>query len=514
MKKAVRKILVCIVVLMVMLSLSQIRAMADPKVNSAEFGLSMRDNYEAYQFHMPKDGNVKLNINLKDTDSIPGILTVSIQKSFKEGSPKIQEFAEITASTPVVDLQVALSEGDYYICYKLSNATGDLSYTSISLYYTIEILPTVVTNIPELKVSAINSDSEITEKGYSELKFGDSEAGKNIVVPFTAKNGGGLYVSLKAGKESFDEIQGTIYKDKECTQPLGKSFSMEQMDDNTNYLRNLPEGGTYYIKFTLENEEDHVAVGETTFLAKLYEINGGDRIITNGKATLSYQEKSSGKINYKITVKATSVIQIGMDFPDNSKSGSAYFSLLDKNKKTITKKSIVYSELKDDGAGYDCIMKYYTVPAGTYYVQVTASDSIYELVGYMNKFKSNAGLVIGKAKSLKMQGAAGTGLFTTGDNTSKTEWYKFTINSKQYVQVLLSSFLDGKFDWRIYDSDSKLVYHLNSNKDRSSEGHYYYASSGYFDKGTYYIIVNKVGASSSLAYTLNILNYDFIGNYN
>lgn len=513
MKKAVRKILVCIVVLMVMLSLSQIRAMADPKVNSAEFGLSMRDNYEAYQFHMPKDGNVKLNINLKDTDSIPGILTVSIQKSFKEGSPKIQEFAGITASTPVVDSQVALSEGDYYICYKLSNATGDLSYTSIYLYSTIEILPTVVTNIPELKVSAINSFSEITEKGYSELKFGDAEEGKNIVVPFTAKNGGGLYVSLKAGKESFDEIQGTIYKDKECTQPLGKSFSMEHMDDNTNYLRNLPEGGTYYIKFTLENEEDHEAVGETTFLAKLYEINGGDRIITNGKSTLSYQEKSSGKINYKITVKATSTLVIDVFPADNSKIGLAYFTLLDKNKKAITKRSTVYDDLKGDGTGYDFMQKYYTVPAGTYYVQVTASDSIYELVTYVHKYKANAGLNKAKAKSLKVQGTGGIGLFTTRDSTSKTDWYKFTINSRQYVQILLSSYLDGKFDWEIVDSRGKVIYHLNDNNG-SIEGNYNYWSYGYFDKGTYYIKVNKIGNSSSLAYSLNLFNYDYNGTVN
>lgn len=510
MKKAMRKILVCMAALIAILSLPQIRAMADQKVGGGSFSMSKRYNHDAVKFHMPKDGDVKVNISFRDEDTIPGILTVSIQKDYKEGSPKIKEFAGITASTPVTDSQVALSAGDYYMCYKLSNATGDLTDTGIFLNCTVEVLPTVVTNIPELKVNAINSLDGITEKGYSELKFGDAEADKSIVIPFTAKNGGGIYVSLKPGKESFDEIDGTIYKDKECTQPLGKSFSVERMDENSDYLRSLPEGGTYYIKFTLENDEDYEAVGETTFLAKLYEIDGGDRIITSGKSTLSYQEKASGKINYKITVKATSVLEVDLSPADNSISGAASFSLLDKNKKAITKRSTAYNDLKSDGTGYDFMQKYYTVPAGTYYVQVTASDSIYELVTYVNKYKSDAGLNKAKARSLKVQGTGGIGLFTTRDSASKTEWYKFTIGSRQYVQVLLSSFLDGKFDWEIVDSKGKVIYHLNDDNS-SSEGSYSYWTYGYFDKGTYYIKVNKIGASSSLAYSINLYNYDYKG---
>lgn len=504
MKKLLKKLFLCTVVLIAIFSLSQITAFAEYEVSTTTCSMDNNNDYQESDFTMPKDGKVKVNISITDKDSIPGILKVSFRKADDEDRAIVQVFTGITASSPITDAIVDLDAGNYYVSYVLSNASGERTNTAISLTCTIEILPTEVTNISELKVNAINSLDEITDKGYSELQFGDFEKDKSIVIPFTVNRKGGIYISMKPSYEFFNEIKGTIYKDKECTQAIGKSFSLNDMDDSKDYLRSLPSGGTYYINFILKNDEIIHEVEETPFQVKLYEINGEDRSITSGKSTLVYQEITDKKINFKFVVKAASVLAIDLGTADNSKSGSASFCLLDKDKKAITKTSTLHSDLKEDGDGYDMMVKYYTVAAGSYYIQVSASDNLYELVSYVNKYKSNAGLNKAKAKSIRVQGTYGTGYLTTADKTSKTEWYKFTISSRQYVQIELKFLLDGKFDYEVIDSKGTIL----SKEIVSKEGSWLLLLENYYDKGTYYIKVNKVGTTSSLAYILNLNNYE------
>ncbi|SHO49218.1 hypothetical protein [Anaerocolumna xylanovorans] len=510
MKRVFKKLLTCAVILTAVFSLLQIRAMASPKVYSTTIYLDKPHNYEVFDLDMPKDGKIKINAKIRDTGTIPGILTVSIQKNYKEGSPKVKEITGITAATPVTDLEVELSKGEYCISYKLSNATGDLTDTEIFLSCTAEILSTSVTNISELKVNSINSFDQITDKGYEELKFGDGKNDNNIVIPFTVKNGGGLYISMAPGKERFEDIIGAVYKDKECTKAVGKSFRLESVVEPESFLRNLPDSGTYYVKFTLDNI-DYEPAGETKFLVKLYEINGADRAITFGKPTLAYQDKAGKKINYKITVKTTGYLVVDVNPADTSTGGKASFRLLDKNKKAITKSSTVYNAQEDDSTEYGPVEKYYTVPAGTYYIQVTASDSIYELVGSLEKCKTNAGPSKAKAKSLKVMKTFANGYFTTADSTAEVDWYKFTANSNQFIQVYMRYVLDGKFDYEVLNSKGKVLYKL-SKGFTSKEGAYQVAYSNYFDKGTYYIKIYKSGTASSVSYTLQLLDYEYLKN--
>lgn len=511
MNKVLKKFIACAVVLIAVFSLSQITAAANPNDTTTTIGLDKRDNYEDFEFDMPKDGKVKINAQIWDKGTVPGILTVAIQKKYGEGSPKVKEFTGITVAAPLTDLEVELSEGKYYISYKLSNAAGDLKDTSIALKCTAEVLPTTVVNIPELKVSSINSFDELTNKGYNELKFGDGvqESDKNIVVPFTVKNGSGVYITMLSKMNNFDEITGTIYKDKECTNAVGKSFMLDTVDENANYIRTLSGSGTYYIKFTLENDERE-AVGETKLLVKLYDLNGADRVISIGKPTLSYQDKAGKKINYKISVKAKSYLTIDVDLADNSKSGAASFCLLNKNKKVITKVSKMYNDDMSNSGEYGPVKKYYTVPAGTYYIQVSTSNNIYQLSISSNKISRDAGSSKAKAKLLKVQKTYASGYITVADSTAKADWFKFTVDStQQFVQVYMQYALDGKFDYEVLNSKGKVLYKLSKGIG-SNEGRYETACSWHFDKGTYYIKVYKTGASSSIFYRLHLFNYQYL----
>lgn len=508
MKKIVRKLLACAVVLLVVCSLSQIRAAASPKVYSTTINLDKSDSYETFNMEMPKDGKVKINVQIKDKGTIPGTLTVAIQKSYKEGAPKIKEITGITAESPVTDLEVDLGKGTYYFSYKLSNATGDLTDTQIFLSCTAEILPTVAVNIPELKVSSLNSYEDVTAKGYNELKFGDGKKDTNIVVPFTVKNGSGVYISMAPESAGFDEITGIIYKDKECTKALGKSFSMEWSEESTDYIRTLSGSGTYYIKFTLKNIESE-AVGETKFFVKLYDLNGDDRTITLGKPTLAYQDNTGKKINYKVTVKTTSNLTVNVALSDDSNSGAVAFCLLDKNKKAITKSSEVYTRLKEDNSGYDSVEKYYTVSAGTYYIQVNASDNIYQLTSTADKCKSSAAPTKAKAKPLKIMKTTGFGYFTVADSKAKTEWYKLTVDSEQRLQIYMEYIPDGKFDFEVIDSKGKVLYKLSKNP-HDDQVTCAIAYTHTFAKGTYYLKTYKREASSSVYYYLQVLDYEYL----
>lgn len=506
MTKTFKKFLTCAVILMAVFSLSQIKAMADSNVTSANINLSKSDDYEAFGFDMPKDGTIKINASVKDTDTVPGTLTIAIQSSNEEGSPKVKEITGITAGTPVTDLKVELSAGKYYISYKLNNAAGDLSNTSISLSCTAELLTvaTPVTNISELKVDSFNSFDEIVDDKYNELKFGNGEENKNIVIPFKVKNKGAVYLSMMPDKDDFETITGAIYKDKDCTKAVGKSFTLESADEAKSYMINMSAGGTYYIKFTLDNA-DYEAVGETKFLVKLYEINGADRTITLDKPTIAYQDKEGRKINYKITVKKKCVLIIDVTSLENSEKVSASFQLLDKNKKALSKISKVKGRTDEDVTDAMFMEKLYTVTAGTYYIQATASSSIYQFEGSTMDINSNAGSSKAKAKLIKVDKDLGKGYVTYADKTSKTGWYKFEVPSYQYVELYMASYLDGKCDYEILDSKGKIVYKY-SKDSKIPEGFYYTWLGSYYNKGTYYVKIFKTDSSSSFAYAFKLSN--------
>lgn len=506
MNRVLKGLLVCVLAFTAIFGFLQNKAVAGAATN---IDLGSSTDRLAFDFYMPKDGKVKINATVKDYGSVPGILTISIQKEYSESAEKVKEITGITENSPAQDVEVELKEGTYYIAYKLTSATGDLKDTGINVKCTAEILPTVVQNISELTVNSAGSFKDITNKGYDVLKFGDGAEDTDIIIPFTVKNGNGVYISLGAEGSSFDTIEGLIYKDRECTKAVGKSFILDSnsIDKFTDYVRTLTGKGTYYIKFTIK-QKYYGAVGEIPFLVKLYDLNGNDRAIAAGKSTLSYQDKASKKISYKITVKSKGILAVDVTPFDNSKGGDATFNLLDKNKKAISKSSKMYSYQKDNGE-FGATEKVYTVPAGIYYVQVTASSNLYQLdyIVY-DKLEKNAGSSKAKAKVLKVQQTIGTGNFTYADKTSAASWYKFTLTEDQYAQLYMLYNLDGDFEIEIQDAKGRVLY-KNSKELGTEQGNYELWYGTTYKKGTYYIKIYKKGSLSSVAYQFALYNYEY-----
>lgn len=130
------------------------------------------------------------------------------------------------------------------------------------------------------------------------------------------------------------------------------------------------------------------------------------------------------------------------------------------------------------------------------------------MISYSIKAETNAGKSKSNAKLMKVQQTMAEGYFTSADKSSKVDWFKFTLKSDQYVQLYMSYFLDGEFDYEIIDSNGKVLYQL-SHEVGSSEGYYDTWCGKNFKKGTYYIKVYKKGNFSSVNYVFKIFDFDY-----
>lgn len=493
-KKFLRVITMCFLISFIFLMSDYKEVSAYSDKSSIRVNLDYRTDHIANSFDMPKDGKIKLNITVKDRDTAPGILRFAIQTGYSKDSEIIKEITGITSTNGVKDLEIDLTKGKYYFHYELSNTTGDLYDTVLGLFGETEILPIIPDNLSALSVHSINSFNDITNKDYEEINFGDEDERKDLVLPFTVDKAGGILISLKQSGSYDDYLKARIYQDKECTKPVGKDFLLNAIDDSVNIERAISKKGTYYIKFTCDQG---APFGVTTFKVKIYSISGGERTLSAGKATVAYQASAKGKVIYKINVKDTKSLAFSITPYDNSNGGGAYFRLLDKNKKQLTNKSYVVSK-RNDEKKFGPINKYYTVNKGTYYLEVSANCSIYQLDSATVNIKNQAGSSKSKAKLLK--GSALEGYFTISDKTSKADWYKFSVpTSGQYINFVIAYVLDGDIIFQILDSNGKILF------DSSEEGGYLEGSyrnwvGNTYPKGTYYVKVSKGSKNSSLNY--------------
>lgn len=491
-----RKVLTCFALLLLLLMFGHKDAFAYLDKSSTNITLDSGTKHIEFDFTMPKDGTIKLNLSVKDEDTVPGSLTFAIQT----GNSKIKEIKGITSLNGITDMEIELSKGEYEFYYELNNASGDLSNTSLRLNCQTEILPTIPDNISELSTYSITSFDEITKDGYDEIKFGDKYL--DLILPFTADQAGGMIISMAQKTGSYKEIEAGIFKDKECTLPVGDNFILEAVEDSVTIARTISDKGTYYIKFTLQEE---APVGISSFKVKLYAISDEARTLTMKKTTVAFQNADNKKIIYKINVKNEGALTFALTPYDNSNGGSAYFQLLDKNKKKITKNSYVTS-IQNDDMTFDPVSKYYTVTKGTYYLQIDAECMLYELKSTFYKSASRqAGAKKTNAKLLKIGGKAAEGHFTIADKTTKVDWYKFNISSDQYARIFIGYELDGDMEYEVIDSKGKIIFN-SSNGKKCLEGCYYHWGDYQYSKGYYFIKLYKASKSSSYSYAITVLN--------
>lgn len=450
---------------------------------------------DADYFYMPKDGTIKVNITATDKGSVPGNLTFAIQTGYEEDSEKVKEITGITSSQGITDMEIDLKEGYYYLYFKLSTETGDLSATELDVNYVVDILPTIPENISELTVNTAESYDDITADDYDIIKFGDKYM--DLVLPFTVDQAGAVFITMAENTGYYDSLTAKVYQDQDCKKAVGKAFTLKSYDDSVYSVIGLPAKGTYYIKFTFDYYSPE---GVTDFKVKLYSISNEARTLTD--TTMAYQDSDSSKITYKFTVKSAALVTFAIYPTDSDNAYKATVQLLNKDKKKMKKLDSIKSEL-NSSYDYDPMLQYYVLPKGTYYIQVDTSCGMYELDYIYTKVANQAGSSKTKATTLKVGGKEAAGYYTITDKTTSVDWFKFTVSSSQFIKITVTYILDGNLKYEILDSKGNVLY--NSDKENKClEGSYYYWLSDYFTKGTYYIKVYKTGDTSSASYSIEL----------
>ncbi len=490
MKRLLNKMLVFTILLFVVFLFQSSPVRADI-ISSTSITL---DNYTksiAFDFIMPKDGTVKINIKVKDLEKVPGALNFALQTDYSNTSTRITEVSGITSTEGVTDLEVDLDKGEYYLYYELN----DPSDSELFVHCEVEMLPSIAVNVSKLTTHNLSSLEDISLEGYEELQFGDGDT--KLILPFTVKQAGGLIISIADKSGNYQSVTARIYEDEKCKKPVGNSFSAYSLYNTVNIVRSLPKKGTYYIKLNLDESDP----GITSFKIKLHTISNTSRTLAHNSTTVAYQDKEGTKITYKIVVKNTSHIALTLKTYNDSEKETASFQLLDSKKKKISKNSIMGRKAKKDGS-YLNIQKTYTVNKGTYYIQVDTNSGVYQLNNIVKKAVGQAGNSKAKAKLIKIGGKSVEGYLTAFDKTTKAEWYKFTVSKNQSVLLNLVYFLDGAFKYSILDSKGKEIW---SNDNSQIEEGVINTMYGFkFTKGTYYIKINKANSTSSCTYILSL----------
>lgn len=300
---------------------------------------------------------------------------------------------------------------------------------------------------------------------------------------------GVLLISIAAGdSSSYYSFKISVSSDSSFKNTLGTIYLFDD-EEGKNKTFKIDKAGKYYVKFEVTKRYD--ASGEIIFPVAFNFIPAGTRNVEVGQEYIAFQESGYGDIYYKVTVNKAGLLTAVIT-PDAA-SGYVYFTLLDKNKKELSKEEYVYH--KDGKYEYS-----YAVAKGTYYVKVKTSTGGY-LIGFEAKaITDKGGASKSKATAIKVGGSAVNGICLATDKTSVVDWYKFNLSSSKNVKITIDYIADGKVTFEILDSKGKTLIG-GTRRTYSGKGTIELESSGKFSKGTYYIKVYKEkGNEKSSAY--------------
>lgn len=491
-KGNVKKIFIIISILMIAFTVNSRLAYAE---DFMEFKSTIDlDNYTddfTQMLTMKRNGNIILNFTVKDRDTKPS--QISLQIKNKSDDKIVYEVDGITEDNGLVNQNVELDKGEYRIDYKLYNIENDFKDTYARTYMVINKTYRLIdspSNIKKLTVNAIKQADE-ESKDYNIISFGGALT--ELVLPFTTKYDGCIMASL----EGSSSLEARIYEDKSCTKAVGKKITVDFDSRTTDYYTRLPKKGTYYIKFTLKEESSYYI---EKFKITLDLISEEDRSLKEGVEYLAYQDKSSRKTTYKISVPEQGGLQLVIKPLDN-KVHDAVIQIYDKNMKKLTPKDNITAYNYNKG---NTMYQYYSLKKGTYYVQLETKCGFYTIQTANSAIKNMGGSSKSSARNINIGGSAVTGNLFITDSKTNIDWYKFTLKSTSDFYFDFTHQSDGINGFDIIDSKGNVVITMD---DDYKEGLYSFYGVYTLDKGTYYIKIYKKEKYSSMSYILECSYY-------
>lgn len=308
---------------------------------------------------------------------------------------------------------------------------------------------------------------------------------KELILPIELEHKG-LLICTSVLDESTPSSVSTyldIYADEECTESISYSSYSSTAE--------IPEAGTYYLKFTVYDysdvETEYYSLG---FASQFY--NSDDRTLMNKEWNCSGSIDYKTPIYYKVTAKEAGSITIEVDGEYSSN-----VTLLNSSKKALSDEAYASS--------YSGGKVVFAVEKGTYYVKVTSSSDIYWIRSTFKAIKDYSGATKAKAKTLT-KGKLYSGLVTTSDKTGKVDWYKITLTKSQEVNITFTgSVSSGDIEIEFYGNgiSGSITDHIRTVDADSSFAAETWTSSK-LPKGTYYIKVTKKSKVTSGFYNIRL----------
>jgi hypothetical protein len=307
---------------------------------------------------------------------------------------------------------------------------------------------------------------------------------KSVVVPIEMQYKGQLKINL-LGKVVTKSTDITLYSDEACTSKVGYSGYLYSSTLEDDMDIDIPQKGTYYLKFESKYEESDSTVAITP-----YSFSSEDKTLKNKEWIGSHPFTYDSEISHKITVNSPGYIAVeGAAFSDY---GSISVTLCNSSKKLSAQESL---------SSYNSYTTFFAVKKGTYYIKAKSSDD-YKLRYTFTAVKENSGqsktkaTTIGKGKTVK-------GLIQSQDSVNKVDWFKIKLTKNQKLNFSASAKSCDSIKFEIVPASSRVILFGSSFRLYDSNGDKY-STKDSLPAGTYYIKVTKTDSNASGYYSIKL----------
>lgn len=256
------------------------------------------------------------------------------------------------------------------------------------------------------------------------------------IIPIEMKSEGVLMLKIIDMEEyDFDRFCVEVYHDEELTDlKFQENFSV--FEKSKNIPINLTKKGMYYVVLNLlGNENTKETVEFTTTYIGIY----NNKSIKNNQFNIVYQDESTQKFYYKITVPKDGMIKFVLRSVDETKDFKTEIGLLNKDKKEISNVDYVDS-IHSENNDYPYVLKIYTVKKGTYYISVKSNVGNGILNYNFEEVQDISGTSMKDASTIKRDTTV-VGYITATDKKNTTDWFKFKSTKYQTFGVEITSFI-------------------------------------------------------------------------
>lgn len=280
-----------------------------------------------------------------------------------------------------------------------------------------------------------------------------------------------------------------LYADAACRHAVGTEILLTgESEAKQSYIR-IARAGTYYLQYSNVLYASSVVRSAAVYA---YGYNGDDKVLSDGKVAITYNQNSAKTVYHKIVLKKpASVLLVGNVMQPTSETqtmGTLTVNLCNSKKQMISGNI----SLNSDGI-------FFALKKGTYYVSLRQKDMA--LLCYTARtVKEKSGAKKAKAVKLKKNKQV-EGILSAGDAKKKADWYKITLSKKGKIRCDIGNYGPNNIKVQVVPKNKKIKMKKGISKVPSRKG-LKLTSKSKLPAGTYYIKIFKNKKTASSYYTL------------